>query len=304
MSISTALRKVPTHIRQRAIELVASTRRSARNSEGRSLGAIAQQGIHDADLSFSATAQREERKPADRSLGATVRQGAYALAQVTWGFPQTALGFVVFLAHVRRPHFRFHGAVVTTWESHKAMSAGLFVFIHGLNGTSESGRSGNPSELGGSGGSSRSDGLGKSGGLDSLGELCKLGGASGSGGSGRWNGLGELGGSGDLCKLDRSGGSNESSGSHESADPIDVRASVDRPLLVHEYGHTIQSLVLGPLYLVIIGLPSVVWMNVPALSRWRARTGTSYYAFYTERWANTLGERVLGEPSVGLAKID
>jgi hypothetical protein len=80
--------------------------------------------------------------------------------------------------------------------------------------------------------------------------------------------------------------------------------SVSSFLLEHEYGHTIQSLVLGPLYLVIIGLPSVVWMNVPALSRWRARTDTSYYAFYTERWANTLGERVLGEPSVGLAKID
>ena len=286
MSISTALRKVPTHIRQRAIELVASARRSARNSEGRSLGAVAQQDMHDADLSFSATAQREERKPADHSLGATVRQGAYALAQVTWGFPQTALGFVVFLAHVRRPHFRFHGAVVTTWESHKAMSAGLFVFIHGSGGTNEPGRSdgsGKSGETSGSGGSN---------------SLSNLGGSSKSCSSG------ELGGSGDLCKLDRSGGSNESSGSHESADPIDVRASVDRPLLVHEYGHTIQSLVLGPLYLVIIGLPSVVWMNVPALSRWRARTGTSYYAFYTERWANTLGERVLGEPSVGLAKID
>ena len=274
MSIPTTLCKVPTHIHKRAIELVTSVRRSARNSEGRSLDAATQQSMPDEGLSFSATAQREGNKPAGRSFGATVRQGAYALAQVTWGFPQTALGFVVFLAHARRPHFRFHGAVVTTWESHKAMSAGLFVFIHGLNGTSESGRSGNPSELGGSGGS---------------------GGSCSSG---------ELGGSGDLCKLDKSGGSNESSGSHESADPIDVRASVDRPLLVHEYGHTIQSLVLGPLYLVIIGLPSVVWMNVPALSRWRARTGTSYYAFYTERWANTLGERVLGEPSVGLAKID
>ena len=277
MSIPTTLCKVPTHIRQRAIELVASTRRSARNSEGRSLDAATQQSMPDEGLSFSATAQREGNKPAGRSFGATVRQGAYALAQVTWGFPQTALGFVVFLAHVRRPHFRFHGAVVTTWESHKAMSAGLFVFIHGSSGTSESGRSGNPGES------------------DELGGASELGRPDGPGGSGE---------SGRLGELNESGGSNESSGSHESADPIDVRASVDRPLLVHEYGHTIQSLVLGPLYLVIIGLPSVVWMNVPALSRWRARTGTSYYAFFTERWANALGERVLGEPSVGLAKID
>ena len=30
-------------------------------------------------------------------------------------------------------------------------------------------------------------------------------------------------------------------------------------LLVHEYGHTIQSLILGPLYLIIIGIPSTMW---------------------------------------------
>ena len=30
-------------------------------------------------------------------------------------------------------------------------------------------------------------------------------------------------------------------------------------LLVHEYGHTIQSLILGPLYLIAIGIPSTLW---------------------------------------------
>lgn len=30
-------------------------------------------------------------------------------------------------------------------------------------------------------------------------------------------------------------------------------------LLVHEYGHTIQSLILGPLYLIVIGIPSTLW---------------------------------------------
>ena len=30
-------------------------------------------------------------------------------------------------------------------------------------------------------------------------------------------------------------------------------------LLVHEYGHTIQSLILGPLYLIVIGIPSTIW---------------------------------------------
>ncbi len=82
------------------------------------------------------------------------------------------------------------------------------------------------------------------------------------------------------------------------------RYGVDERLLVHEYGHTVQSLILGPLYLFVIGLPSIVWMRVAPLARWRRRSGTSYYAFYPERWANWLGERVLKRPSMGMAHID
>ena len=78
----------------------------------------------------------------------------------------------------------------------------------------------------------------------------------------------------------------------------------DARLLVHEYGHTVQSLILGPLYLPIIGLPSVVWANVPALKRQRHDRGASYYAFYPERFANWLGERILKKPSPGQAVID
>lgn len=69
-------------------------------------------------------------------------------------------------------------------------------------------------------------------------------------------------------------------------------------LVVHEYGHTIQSLILGPLYLLIIVLPSLTWAGVPALERRRRRRGVSYYAFFTERWANALAERVCHEPSM------
>ena len=66
-------------------------------------------------------------------------------------------------------------------------------------------------------------------------------------------------------------------------------------LVVHEYGHTIQSLILGPLYFLIVGLPSVIWgmvkspnnhtfrstrksgqtiweKNLPARSQWRCWT--------------------------------
>ena len=65
-------------------------------------------------------------------------------------------------------------------------------------------------------------------------------------------------------------------------------------LLAHEYGHTLQSMLLGPLYLPVIVVPSLVWAGMPTLDRMRARRGYSYYRFYTERWANLLVRRVTG----------
>lgn len=62
---------------------------------------------------------------------------------------------------------------------------------------------------------------------------------------------------------------------------------------VHEFGHTIQSLLLGPLYLPVIGLPSVLWCGLPFFRRIRKEKSISYNALYTESWANTLGESVL-----------
>ena len=47
----------------------------------------------------------------------------------------------------------------------------------------------------------------------------------------------------------------------------DPHAPSLRKLIAHEYGHTIQSLFLGPFYLLVIGLPSVLWANTPALRR-------------------------------------
>ena len=55
----------------------------------------------------------------------------------------------------------------------------------------------------------------------------------------------------------------------------------------HEYGHTLQSHYLGWLYLLVIGLPSIIWAG--CFDRYRARKGVSYYSFYTERWADKLG---------------
>lgn len=64
-------------------------------------------------------------------------------------------------------------------------------------------------------------------------------------------------------------------------------------ILVHEYGHTIQSCILGPLYLPVIGLPSSTWAFLPCFDRMRREKNISYYDFYPEAWANYEGERIL-----------
>ena len=100
------------------------------------------------------------------------------------------------------------------------------------------------------------------------------------------------------------GGSDGHTGGDDGSRSRSSAITCDDRLLVHEYGHTVQSLVLGPAYLVVIGLPSLLWLNVPAFARMRRSRQLSYYSFFTERSANWLGERVLKQPSVGLAHID
>ena len=68
-------------------------------------------------------------------------------------------------------------------------------------------------------------------------------------------------------------------------------------LLVLEYGHTIQSLILGPLYLIVIGIPSTLWGFLGGTKRREQQI--PYCAFFTEKWANRLGEWVTGEESIG-----
>ena len=55
----------------------------------------------------------------------------------------------------------------------------------------------------------------------------------------------------------------------------------------HEYGHTIQSKYLGWFYLLIIGLPSLIWAG--CFEGYRQKKKISYYSFYTEKWADRLG---------------
>jgi len=54
----------------------------------------------------------------------------------------------------------------------------------------------------------------------------------------------------------------------------------------HENGHSIQSKMLGPLYLVIIGLPSATG-NL--LARVSEKVRRNYYRLPWERWADILG---------------
>lgn len=153
-----------------------------------------------------------------------VRRILYVLLQCTWGFPQTLLGFCVFLRHIKCRHFGYHGAVVTEWNLPWSASFGLFLFV-----TDKPVR--------------------------------------------------------DRRKTGRI-----------------PRFQMARCLLVHEYGHTIQSLLFGPLYLVVMGLPSAAWGFLPYFRRKRA-DGRPYSDFFTESLANRLGEWVTGERSMQGAVI-
>ena len=62
------------------------------------------------------------------------------------------------------------------------------------------------------------------------------------------------------------------------------RPPIYKRMMLHEYGHCLQSRILGPFYLIVIGLPSLLW----ALW-WHPGRRVGYYTFYTERWADRLG---------------
>jgi hypothetical protein len=64
------------------------------------------------------------------------------------------------------------------------------------------------------------------------------------------------------------------------------------PNKAHEYGHAIQSLIFGPLYLILVGFPSVsryiyssIYFRIKKIG-WK-----NYYKGYPENWADKLGKR-------------
>lgn len=66
-----------------------------------------------------------------------------------------------------------------------------------------------------------------------------------------------------------------------------------RRTAAHEYGHTIQSLLLGPLYLLIVGIPSFLWCKHYSHHRaeYKAR-GIDYYSRFPENRATKYGNKL------------
>ena len=70
---------------------------------------------------------------------------------------------------------------------------------------------------------------------------------------------------------------------------------VRHDMKIHEYGHTVQTMILGPLWLFIIAIPSTIWCNTPYFIKLRKEKNISYYRLYCEGWSNLCGLRATKE---------
>ena len=70
-------------------------------------------------------------------------------------------------------------------------------------------------------------------------------------------------------------------------DYIFVNPMSSQRSIQHECGHSKQSDILGPLYLIVIGIPSLLHNIVHYLCS-KIGIKWNYYSFYTESWANKL----------------
>ena len=73
-----------------------------------------------------------------------------------------------------------------------------------------------------------------------------------------------------------------------------IRAYNER-VAVHEYGHTFQSLLLGPFYFLVIGIPSIFWASSKKCQKFRKEKNVPYSKLYCEKWASKWGEKVSKE---------
>ena len=73
---------------------------------------------------------------------------------------------------------------------------------------------------------------------------------------------------------------------------LDSNRCYDYKTIKHEHGHQIQSLMLGPLYLIVIGLPSITGNIINRITRMYFRKyydPNFYYKQPWEAWADRLG---------------
>lgn len=67
-------------------------------------------------------------------------------------------------------------------------------------------------------------------------------------------------------------------------------------ILVHEYGHSIQSLLLGPL-MIFLGIISFVWGS-KKYEHYRIENKLPYTYCFVEKWASYLGEKYSHEAAI------
>lgn len=81
--------------------------------------------------------------------------------------------------------------------------------------------------------------------------------------------------------------------------PANTSSKIHDRVLAHEYGHTVQSLIFGPLYFPLIGVPSAIWALKYERSRVKYNSQDIYYGSrYPEKQANKWGQRISGQTGI------
>ena len=76
------------------------------------------------------------------------------------------------------------------------------------------------------------------------------------------------------------------------------RQEYSEKVAVHEFGHTFQALLLGPLYPFIIGIPSISWGSIPYFQKFRDKKQLPYTWLFCENWAPYWGEKATKEKAI------
>ena len=84
----------------------------------------------------------------------------------------------------------------------------------------------------------------------------------------------------------------------DTSEAAAAERKLNEEMAVHEYGHTFQALLFGPLYLIVVGIPSLAWGLIPAFKKMRSDKGISYTSLFCEKWASDWGEAVTGKKAL------